>query len=309
MLLGTLVVSLTSFVRLGDVAERLKPFRPPTSRVNVPLKVPARHNSPQLTGTAFDYLLRFEIQRRAAHAEHGEWIAEKVPSIIEPPRSSAGTNSYRDYLWGKSPDDYIPPDELAERVRAVCSGARTAVNAHAGASDPSPDSLRVLAAWAVRLAKIDGVFRRDELDVTFEVAPPDLVEELVALLAAVPFDRIIRPGRVVLNPDFGEASTLVGGADADLVAGDALIDFKTTKSFAVRDDHLDQLFGYFLLARRAGVPEIKRVGVYFSRFGRLRSAETSVWTRRPDFEETERWFFQRAREVFGSMSGNGAPIP
>jgi hypothetical protein len=84
-----------------------------------------------------------------------------------------------------------------------------------------------------------------------------------------------------LNPDFGETSLLVGRADADLITGEMLVDIKTTRSAEVKGEYLDQLFGYFLLARRAGLPPISKVGVYFSWYGVLRSGETANWTNRP----------------------------
>jgi hypothetical protein len=299
---GATVVSLTDFIKRADVVDRIKPFRPEVRWSNFELKVPRVYENPSLTGTAFDYLLRFELQRRAPHAKHGEWIAEKVPALILPPRKADGTQVYEDRLWGKDPDLYIPPHELSRRISGVCASARAAVDAHAKVSDPSTDSTRELAAWAVRLAKIDGIYRRNEVDMTFDAAPLDLVKELVDLLAVAPFERLVHPDRMLLNPTFGAASAIVGSADADLISGDMLIDFKTTKSAEVRGEHMDQLFGYFLLNRRAGFPEIKRVGLYFSRYGRTRFGETAVWTERPDFEETERWFFKRAEEVFGSKS-------
>ena len=38
---------------------------------------------------------------------------------------------------------------------------------------------------------------------------------------------------------------MVGGADADLIAGDLLIDIKTTTKKAMNPTELDQFFGYF----------------------------------------------------------------
>lgn len=292
-------MSLTDFLKRGDVADRIKPFRPEVRWSNFPLKVPRVYANPSLTGTAFDYLLRFELQRRAPHAEHRPWVAEFVPTLLAP-SVIRGRDAGLVFLGGNGV--YIPTDELADRVTTVCVRARAAVDAHVKVSDPSPEGLRGIAAWAARLAKIDGIYRRNEVDATFEEAPSDLVEELVDLLAVVPFDGLIHPDRMLLNPTFGAASALVGSADADLISGDTLLDFKTTKSSEVRGEHMDQLFGYFLLNRRAGFPEVKRVGLYFSRYGRTRFGETAAWTERPDFEETERWFFERAEDVFGSKS-------
>jgi hypothetical protein len=292
-------MSLASFVQLADVAERLKPFRPPVRRVDTRFKVPRVSDNPRLVGTAFDYLLRFELQRRAPHAVAREWVAEQVPRLVSGPGRIPGSWVERDYYAGKDFDRYVPPSEVSDRIGAVCRAARTALAEYL--QIPSPDEARrqSLAGWAVRLAKIDGVYRRDEFDPTFEEAPAGVVNELADLLDAVPFTSLMHPEVMVLNPVFGEASDLVGGADADLLTGDMLVDFKTTRSAEVRGEALDQLFGYFLLARRAGLPPINRVGVYLSRYGHLRIGQSATWTERPDFVETERWFFERAWEVFG----------
>lgn len=292
-------MSLVTFIRLPDVAERLRPFRPGVRTVPARVRVPLRYRNAALTGTAFDYLLRFELGRRAPHAVHGEWVAEVVPGIIYGPTDTPGVWVGRDFLADRPDVPYDPPAVVGERVEAVCRSARAAVAEHARDADPSPARVRALAEWAVRLAKIDGVYRRGEFDPTFEVAPAALVDELVALLAVVPFDQLVHPERLVLNPDFGEVSPLVGGADADLVVGDMLVDIKTTKSAEVTGETLDQLFGYFLLARRAGLPEIRRIGVYLSRYGHLRTGTTEYWTSRADFAEVEAWFFDRAAEEYG----------
>src|SRR6266851_4039234 len=70
-------MSLTSFIQLPEVVARIKPFRPPPPRkINAPLKVPPRTKNWSLVGTAFDYLLRFEMKRRAPHAQDKPWVAE-----------------------------------------------------------------------------------------------------------------------------------------------------------------------------------------------------------------------------------------
>lgn len=291
-------MSLTSFIRLPDVAKRLNPFRRPVEVVGARLKVPSASGNPQLVGTAFDYLLRFELERRAPRAVSGEWIAEQVPRLIWGPGSLPGTWVGRDYLRELNSREYHSPSEVAKRVATVCRDARAALADYLRESAPSQASQRSLAGWAVRLAKLDGVYRRDEFDPTFAEAPGPLVDELVALLKVVPFRHFTHSESLVLNPYFGEASRLVGGADADFIAGDLLVDVKTTKSAAVAGEALDQLFGYFLLSRRAGFPPIQRVGLYFSRFAQLRTGPTAFWTERPEFPDTERWFFERARECF-----------
>ena len=103
-----------------------------------------------------------------------------------------------------------------------------------------------------------------------------------------------------MNPTCGESSRTVGGADADLITGDLLIDFKTTAKKVIDATQLDQLFGYFLLARNEGktdpdFPDIRRVGLYFCRHGHLSTWDVSQWTGHPDFPSIEEWFFAHAQ--------------
>ena len=57
-------MSLTSFLRNRDVVARIKPLRPKRPRV-IPaeLQVEPRTNHYAIVGGAFDYLLRFGLQR------------------------------------------------------------------------------------------------------------------------------------------------------------------------------------------------------------------------------------------------------
>ncbi|WP_152550508.1 hypothetical protein [Bacillus safensis] len=55
--------------------------------------------------------------------------------------------------------------------------------------------------------------------------------------------------KVVINPHFGIASLLVDGADADILVGDVLYDFKVVKDVGYKSMHVLQLTGYFLLNR------------------------------------------------------------
>jgi hypothetical protein len=107
-----------------------------------------------------------------------------------------------------------------------------------------------------------------------------------------------------LNPSFRQSSHLVGGADTDLIAGDLLVDIKTTKKGEIDAKDLDQILGYLLLARKQRsvdptFPVINRLGLYYCRHGYLWSLEASTWASHPEFPGIEQWFFQRADEVFG----------
>ena len=78
-------MSLTSFLDMPDVTAKVKLLRPKLPRkLSAPLKIKPRSNRYMLVGTAFDYLLRFELQRRAPHAISKRWVAEYAPDICQP---------------------------------------------------------------------------------------------------------------------------------------------------------------------------------------------------------------------------------
>src|SRR5580700_2304097 len=71
-------MSLKRFVQRPEVCKRLSVFRPTTSRSLGAIRVAPRSKNPQLVGTAFDYLLRFELGRRVKFAEVSPWVAERA---------------------------------------------------------------------------------------------------------------------------------------------------------------------------------------------------------------------------------------
>ncbi|MEW6106047.1 MAG: hypothetical protein AB1563_06755 [Bacillota bacterium] len=325
-------MSLTRFIALPDVAARIRPLRPQLSRkITEPLRVKPRSSHYALVGTAFDYLLRFELQRRAPHAVAERWVAESALDLLERDLDAIST-------WGggcsvRGIEQFVDPHhdvvrrlrrssllseaakreiavgvaahKVAQRARRIIEGAKRAVAAYVKRKRPSATTQADLAGHAIRLARLDPVMRALRLDPQFEVVDPADVHDLLDMLALVPFDALLHPHEMRLNPTFGDASRLVGGADADLLTGDLLVDFKVTTAHEVPGRNLDQLLGYFLLARHrrrttAQWPEINRLGLYFCRHGYFWVMEASVWTEHPQFLDIKEWFLQRAK---GSADG------
>lgn len=299
-------MSLTSFLRDPEVRDRLAPLRPPIPRkLSAPLLVAPRSGRPALLGAAFDYLFRFEVHRRALGAEGRSWVAEQAPAML---RAAAEGEIELEVADGSGPPMYLPPPggfrRAAKRAEKVLDEARCAAAEYALTGSPDPDAVRVLAAHALRLARLDLVLRAGIFDTRLTEAAPADVEDLLALLGVLPFERLLPRGdaRVLLNPIFGEAGESVGGADADFIAGDMLVDLKTTKVPVIRTEHLDQLLGYFMLARRARrterrFPIVRHAALYFARHAELCVIDASMWTGHPRFRETERWFFARAENA------------
>src|SRR5262245_45980066 len=105
-----------------------------------------------------------------------------------------------------------------------------------------------LAGHAIRLAKLDQTIRRgDHVDLSFDDAAQDDIEELLALLAIVPFQSLLHDEVLILNPTFEMPIGFSKSSEADLICGNKLLDFKTTKNGSIQVKYLDQLLGYLLI--------------------------------------------------------------
>jgi hypothetical protein len=309
-------MSLKSFLKLPEVVAKVKLLRPRLPRkIPARLRAEARSKRYTMVGTAFDYLMRFELQRRAPHAVSECWVAERAPGILW--KADKGVVSFMQLCKDDrgvvsimtGPDPGIGDEELAkemaERARRVVEKAKSAVAAYLKSKSPTPPEQASLAGHAIRLAKLDELCRARQFNPAFEEANAEDVEDLLALLSIVPFPSLIHPQIMLLNPIFGEASSLVGGADTDLITGDMLADFKTTKASEMSEVDLDQLFGYYLLARRhrqsdRTFPVINRLALYICRHAFLWVQDATTWTNHPLFSETEEWFFKHAKQVFSA---------
>lgn len=81
-----------------------------------------------------------------------------------------------------------------------------------------------------------------------------------------------------------------------------LLDIKVTKKQRLDPKSLDQILGYFFLARRARradptLPEIGRLALYYARHGELRLMPVEGWLQNPAFVGTEEWFFAEAKDL------------
>lgn len=246
-------MSLTGLIRTDpEVRARLAEAITRSPLPRMPLLIAPQSKRYNVTGTAFDYLLRFALHRRAGDvAVHaGWWVAE-----IARPRGRG-----------------------ARKTAAFLKDARALV----GAFVQGDGDVRDVALACTVLAKLDLIVRSGWVDPELLTPLPDIAEELLALLDIVPFGELQAQRQLVLNPTFDSASRAVGGADADMVVDDLLLDIKTTQEARASLDEVRQLVGYAVLARLAGlhaldspvssrcVPgSVRRVGLYYARYGRV----------------------------------------
>jgi hypothetical protein len=282
-------MSLTSFLDLKDVKAKFREtfLKPSLSPLGEMRAAPLTKNY-SLVGTAFDYLLRFYLERHDWFTQSFGWIAQMASfsPLVE--------------------QDLI----LAEQIKGIVREAQEQHKAYLRHGQLTEGLIRS----CLFLAQLDPVFRR-------KVIVPDLgrvdgqdIIDLNNLLSLVTPDTL-KPEKIcLLDATFG-ASSLVGGADVDLVIDDLIIDIKTTIDPTLRRKHFNQIIGYYMLYRLAGINgapnnhRINRLAIYSSRYASLQIFPVSQIASEAEFETFSHWFVDRAKKQFGRKLGQMRRTP
>lgn len=210
-------------------------------------------------------------------------------------RSGPHVSNARRRQHRQHPDEpvFARQPELADRARAIIAAAKDAVVEYGHEASPSEASRRRVAEHAVRLAQLDPVVQAGYVDPDFATAPGENVEDILGMLAATPVSRFADTKPIILNPSFAQSSRALGGADADFIAGDLLVDIKAkSKSGGLPAILYDRLLGYVLLSRIERLsnpqrPEVRQAGLLFPRQGYLWTIDVAEWEAMPGFAASE----------------------
>jgi hypothetical protein len=265
--------------------------------LELPLKVPAQRPRARLVGTAFDYAVRFELQRLSPHARTRPWIAENAAAAV----ALASLTKVNVQGISTSPIS----TKVAATYQRIVAEARAFVGAYLAKQSTTATDREEMAKHALRLARLDAYYRNEYLDPEPETIARGDLPDLVALLDIVPWRDLNSPTTLWLNLDFGRHSRRVGGADADLLSGERLLDLKTTTKPTLQSD-LRQVIGYFILARAAHsddptFPSVSTAGIYYARHGFLWLLPSSSLAEHDGLSDIEKRFFERSDEIQGAM--------
>ncbi len=281
-------MSLTSFLKSPGIEAQFAAFFPfRETRFNWPVLAPRLSANPQLIGTAFDYVVRFHLQKWSAPQRFDDaWVAANGLSLLR--GSPLYPNAKKRFQIAR------------ERFRRFQEGA------------PCDDDL---LASTLHLAQLDWVFREAKRGAafSFEEAVADLdLEDLrgcTALLSPALFklEEAAQSGfPLLLNPTFGPASGLVGGADADFCAEHTLFEIKTVRDAIITPRMHYQLLGYCALHELGAIGnskeeprrELREVAVYFSRHGKIARFRVQQLIESAAFDEFLHWLAPRAAKQF-----------
>lgn len=267
-------MSLTTFLAKPDVREKFSSeFEKPKFQVKKEIVASPVTKRYSLVGTAFDYLLRFHIEYwNSQLVEKQNWIAESALILLS--------------------DDYLDKGEV------IVKQAKTNLNRFLETGKCDDELLKS----ALLLAGLDPIFRAGVGEEYIGLVDEQDVQDLRNLISAVDMQIFKAQRYCVLNPSFGKASQMVGGADADLIIDDMLVDIKTTKSLELPKDYFHQLIGYLTLyhlhgaiERKESLPEINKLAIYYSRYSYLHIIQVESITSREKLAHFGKWFVERAK--------------
>lgn len=209
----------------------------------VPLLAPPQTKNYSTVGTAFDYALRV-------------LVLQANPRLVLPQEGFDVRNAAKGAKKSKKRQQFV--SDFVHRVWE-CS---TTLDI----TDLLPD--------CIVLAHLESIYRSGMYFPDSEIfsVNPDDVKDLQRLLTVArshpEFWKCKR--QCLLNPNFGDTSVYVGGADADLILDGTLVDIKTIMHLEFTAETFRQIVGYWLLNQREhDMYHIHHLGVYYSRFGIL----------------------------------------
>jgi len=268
-------MSLKSFITQKNINSMLKEMiKKPKLDYKKHIQVEAQSNNYTIVGIAFDYLMRIYLYRlNKEHVQRLRMIAEDVLS-----ESLLGRKNYKIAVKvvdqsKKQIDKYLKDGILRDDLLASC----------------------------LQLSHLDIIKRSSIVPDNFgNYDKMDLVDLRNLFIEMEKHDW--KSQKICeLNPNFQEASLLVGGADADLIIDDTLIDIKTIKSAGITRQHFNQLIGYYLLSRIEGRIDIRRLGIYSARYSDFICFNISDIIPEEDIERITKWFYDEAYKQYGSL--------
>ncbi len=237
--------------------EHAMPVTLPFNPQAVEMVGPVSGRFPGMVGNAFDYLARVKVFREfegtSISVIDRPWVAEDGLVMLKHLPNTKGHRRRWGTLFRKS---------------------REALERYSVGYDIEFDELCYSAQI---LSNLDGAYRSGYFNPLWEPLK-DITDELRAMLENFhPRRKFRATSAVILNPTFA-LSHVVGGADADIIYDDVIVEIKTTKYLNPRIDYMRQLVGYAALQELGGIyshsPYVtsircKEIGIYYARFGRF----------------------------------------
>jgi hypothetical protein len=294
-------MSLSDVIRNSkEFGEKIRTTLPrPAFGLKHPLVAPPVTANYSLIGQAFDYLLRFYLQYRyKKHVEgNADWIADSAVEII---LNKVRQTKEKHIFIGFNRNIPVSRLQLALTVSTLHRIAKENHKRFLKTGEINDD----LLASCLFLARLDITVRRGIIDERVGTELKGDIQDLRNLFGAINDGTFQINDRLVLNPTFGDGSSLVYGADGDLILDNCIVDIKTTKHLVLERRDLNQIIGYYLLYLVGGITDVKNksdithLGIYFSRYGVLWKFPVAELGTADKLQEFKEWFIDHVDQFF-----------
>lgn len=276
-------MSLTKFLDDKEVKQKFnETFKMPKLNFSKEIKLLPATKNYTVMGIAFDYLLRFYISRLNRSIPNDNIF--KAEMVIHQLKGSQKADCMVTIkMTKKEVDKYFSSKGLNEELLILL----------------------------LQISHYDVVYRTGNIAYLPEdigkVAPEDIID-LKRLYSLLQDEMWKCKETCLLNPVFGNASLLVGGADADLILDDMLIDIKVTTKVGMNREFFNQLMGYYTLNKIAGIEgsscsnTINKLGIYTARCGELISFDVNNVIDENTFNDFCHWFIDKAGKFYNHSS-------
>lgn len=297
-----------------ELRDRLKTdFPRPKISISGELIVPPLTVNYGVVGTAFDYLMRFQLEKcypDKIDTGNREWVATGAINAIKKRAKPKKTKpSEINFADGKEDT----PEEKAMYAAILTASSRVSANSMSNYYKKVIDGYKAgkkayakyikggvfsddLVNGALVLGKLDLYIRAGILEASISANDNRDVDDLSQLYNLIKIEQFEPQKVCYLNPTFGKGSGMFGGADADFIIDDTLIDIKTTKLLKIERRQINQLLCYYMASRIGGIngdptkkDTIKKIGIYFSRYGLLWTIALEEFGDEATFANFEEW--------------------
>jgi len=248
-------------------------------------------------GTAFDYLFRFNLERinKEVFVKQDSWVS--LEALISIQNDLTFSNPNKTITIGYNNERRVDRVKILEYIQNEFNNAL--INYKNFLKDGILSNQLIKSS--IFLAKLDLRIRMGIIDANIDFINPQTIEELYNLFTIVPWDKFKAKNHCILNPTFVKSSALVGGADADLIIDNKLIDIKTTKNLAIKREDLNQIIGYYFLSLiedgdNNKTIEIESVGIYFARYGYFWQKPLQDYYEKPELKKRSNEFIELIKD-------------
>lgn len=273
-------MSLTKLIEKDkELRDKIRSAFSRPKRENKPLLAEPLTKNYGLVGTAFDYIFRFFLEKINNPSNPSQaWIAER------------GIERGISLFGGEVGEVFEIGSEIIKNVKELKEEFIQTGNL-------SEELIR----QTLRMSYID-IFYRAPIgmkDIGKDADKAD-IEDIKNQFSLID-EKLFRSEEIcLLNPEFGEATRLVHGADADFLIDKKLIDIKTTKNLQLKLEDFCQMIGYLMLHRISGIDERKdiemdQLGIYYSRYGYLFLFDIKDLIDDYSLQKFTEWFERRIR--------------